>query len=148
MRPFARGFDVNRQCDEFFRSVTSSFTTHLCSHARPLPGANSGGSMKKIGNLMLICVLALSVNAFAQSTSDPNQDGMKHDEMKQDTMKPDNTKKDTMGHDDMKKDDMAKSKKSKKLKKDKMKQDNMSKDNMKQDDMKKDDMSKDDTKKN
>ena len=54
--------------------------------------------MKKIGNLMLMCVLALSVNAFAQSTSDPNQDGMKHDEMKQDTMK----------HDDMKKDDMAK----------------------------------------
>ena len=41
--------------------------------------------MKKlIGKLMVMCVLALSLNAFAQSTPDANQDGMKHDDMKQD----------------------------------------------------------------
>ena len=74
--------------------------------------------MKKVvGKLMMLCVLALSVNGFAQSTPDSNQDSMKHDDMKQDTMK----------HDDMAKDDMAKDKKAKKLKKKKMKKDDMKK---------------------
>ena len=51
--------------------------------------------MKKlIDNLMLTCVLALSLNALAQSTPDANQDGMKHDDMKQDTMKNDGMKHD------------------------------------------------------
>jgi pentapeptide MXKDX repeat protein len=110
------------------------------SSRQVMPGAKSlEDSMKRlIGKLMMLCLLALSVNGFAQSAPDSNQDSMKHDDMKQDTMKPD-----TMKHDDMAKDDMAKDKKAKKLKKNKMK-----KDEMKHDDMKKDDMSKDEMKKN
>jgi pentapeptide MXKDX repeat protein len=138
---------------EFSESVTSSCPTHPYHGARHARRKNSGGSMKKpIGKLMLMCVLALSLNAFAQTT-ETNQDSMKHDDMKQDTMKHDDMKhddmkQDTMKHDDMKKDDMAKGKKAKKLKKDKMKKDDMKADDMKKDDMKKDDMSKDEMKKN
>ena len=44
---------------------------------------------KLVGKLMVMCVLALSLNAFAQSTAGSNQDSMKHDDMKQDTMKKD-----------------------------------------------------------
>jgi pentapeptide MXKDX repeat protein len=118
-------------------------TSLLLKHPFLTPGQrrakNSGGSMKKlIGKLMVMCVLALSLNAVAQSTTDTSQDGMKHDDMKQDTMK----------HDDMKKDEMAKDKKAKKHKKDKMKADDMKKDDMKKDDMKKDSMGNDEMKKN
>jgi len=51
---------------------------------------------KIVGKLMVMCVLAVSLNAFAQSTTGSDQDSMKHDDMKHDTMK-----KDEMKHDDM-----------------------------------------------
>src|SRR2546426_6730530 len=110
------------------------------SHQRPSlafrVNITPGGCMKKlITKFMAMCLLSVSLAAFAQS-GDTKQDEMKQDDMKQDQMKHDDMKKD-----DMKKDEMKKDKKSKKSKKAK-------KDEMKHDEMKHDDMSKDDTKKN
>jgi pentapeptide MXKDX repeat protein len=87
---------------------------------------NLGGFMKKmIGRLMAMCLVAVSLAAFAQSGDNMKQDSMKHDDMNQDQMK----------NDSMKKDEMKKDKKSKKTKKDKMKKDDMKKDDgMKHDD--------------
>ena len=87
--------------------------------------------MKKIfGSLMLMCVLAASMAAFAQ------------DQMTQNDMKNDDAQHDTMKNDKMKKD-----KKSKKASKnDQMKHNDMKQDNMKHDDMNKDDMKKDEIK--
>jgi pentapeptide MXKDX repeat protein len=123
----------------FFTSGTSRSSRQALSGVKTLEDFMN----KIVGKLMVMCVLAVSLNAFAQSTTESNQDSMKHEDMKQDTMK-----KDEMKHDDMSKDDMAKNKKAKKLKKDKTKHDDMKKDDMKKDDMKHDDMGKDDMKKN
>jgi len=66
---------------------------------------------KMIGRLMAMCLLAVSLAAFAQSGDNMKQDSMKHDDMKQDQM----------NNDQMKKDEMKRNKKSKKTKKDKSK---------------------------
>src|SRR5437660_1466467 len=79
---------------------------------------------KIVSKLMAMCVLAVSLSGFAQSSGGE----MKHD---------DNVKQDSMKHDDMKKDEMKKDKKAKKSKKDQMKKDEMKDENMKHDDMKK-----------
>ena len=80
---------------------------------------------KMIGKVMAMCLVAVSLAAFAQSGDNMKQDSMKHDDMKQDQM----------NNDQMKKDEMKKDRKSKKTKKDNMKKDDMKKDdNMKHDD--------------
>jgi pentapeptide MXKDX repeat protein len=79
---------------------------------------------KLVSRIMAVCLLGLSLCAFAQSSGGE----MKHD---------DNMKQDSMKHDEMKKDEMKKEKKTKKAKKDKMKKDEMKGDEMKHDDMKK-----------
>jgi pentapeptide MXKDX repeat protein len=97
-----------------------------------------GRTMKKrLLSVMAMCILAGSLNVFAQDNMKPENkdqtqsgDSMKHDNMSNDSMKHDNMANENMKHDNMAKDNM---KKSSNKKKSKMKTDNMSKDNMKND---------------
>jgi pentapeptide MXKDX repeat protein len=103
-------------------------TSHLCPFSRAID-CKEKIMNKIVGKLMAMCVLAVSLSGFAQSSGGE----MKHD---------DNMKQDSMKHDDMKKDEMKKDKKAKKSKKDQMKKDEMKDDKMKDENMKHDDMKK------
>ena len=51
---------------------------------------------KMIGRLMAMCLVAVSLAAFAQSGDNMKQDSMKHEDMKQDQMNNEQMKKDEM----------------------------------------------------
>src|SRR5579864_710321 len=107
-------------------------------HARSgrIANAKRDEMNRKLMMLLASCVLASSINVFAQDAT--KKDGMqkeetKQNEMKQDPMGKDEMKQDSMGNDGMKHDQMTEDKKQKKAHKSKKesKKDAMGKDEMK-----------------
>src|ERR1700751_6063648 len=125
-----------RECPGNFFPCLESFR-----HARSgrIANAKRDQMNRKLMMMLASCVLASSINVFAQDAA--KQDGVqkeepKQTEMKQDSMGKDEMKQDSMGNNGMKHDQMTADKKQKKAHKSKKdgKNDTMGKDGMKHDD--------------